>query len=199
MSSLLTLFLSYILLYKYATLITFTFLGAFLLPLPLNTAYFAVGAFASQGYFNILNVWLVAYAVNVLSDFLGYFVTYRYGKDILKILHIKPENKNFVKVEKWLREYSGETIFFTRLTTPFASLVNFMSGLIGVPFKKFAFLDMTGNFIDVSFFVLAGYFLGNYWEEFLKNIQYLGTLIFIIFILTLLARIFGKKYLHILK
>ena len=199
MSYFITAFLSYVLVYKYFALIIFVFVGSFILPFPLNTVYFAVGAFAGQGYFNIFILWIVSYLTNVSGDSFGYFVTYIYGKKILGILHINPENKNLLKVEKLLREYAAETIFFTRLTTPFFNLVNFMSGLIGVPFKKFIFFDMLGNIIDVSFFVFAGYFLGNYWEEFLKNIQYVGLAIFAIFVIVIISRIYLKKHIHIFK
>ncbi len=195
----LTVFLSYLLIYKYLALIVYVFLAAFILPLPLNAAFVALGAFASQGYFNVFVVWIAAFSTNVSADIIGYYITNKYGESIFRKLHINAQSAKFLKIEKWLREYAGETIFFTRITSPFASIVNFISGFIGVPFKKFILADLAGNFIDIVFCVFAGYFLGNYWEEFLINVQYIGIAIFIIFVLSLLVRIYGKKYFKFFK
>lgn len=181
-SSILTILLSYILLYKYATLFLFIFLGSFLLPLPDNTLLFAIGAFSSQGYLNVLLCILVAYFSNVLADILGYYLTHHYGPNILKVLHVKTQSAKFVKVESWLRKYAGVTIFFTRLAGPFGPAVNFLSGLIKVPFKKFLLADLSGNFIDIFGLILIGYAVGNYWENFLKRIEYIGWFIFVFLI-----------------
>lgn len=195
----LSFFFSYILLYKYITLVSFVFIGTFLIPLPLNIMFFVVGAFSSQGYFNVFVCWIVAFLTNVLSDLLGFFLTNKYGEEIFKTLHIDTKNPKFLKIEKWLMEYSSETIFFTRITGPFAPTVNFLSGLVGVPFKKFLLYDIAGNFVDVSFFIFAGYFLGNFWQDFLKNTQYISLFIFLVFILFLLFRFYKKKLSNILK
>ena len=184
-STALTALLSYILLYKYFTLFLFIFLGSFLLPLPDNTLLFAIGAFSGQGYLNVIISILVAYISNVLADILGYFLTYRYGSRIFKLLHIKTENVKFTKAENWLRKYSSITVFFTRLAGPFGPSVNFLAGLIRMPFKNFMLADLGGNFIDIFGLILLGYFAGNYWTSFIKNIQDTGWLVFIIFILYL--------------
>jgi len=155
---------------------------------------FAVGAFASQGYFNIFIVFTTALLVNVFADVFGYFITYKYGNKIMTFFKINIENDKFLKVKRWLRKYAGETIFITRITGPFTQVVNFLSGLTGVPFKKFLLMDVLGNFIDILFFTFAGYFLGNYWQVFLNNIQNIITLIFVVVILYILFRICFKKF-----
>jgi membrane-associated protein len=193
MSYFLTVFLSYVLIYKYATLIIFLFVGAFLLPLPSNALLLAVGALSTQGYFNIFVCWAVALTTNILADIFGYYLTHKYGVSIFRFLHINTGSEKFHKVEKWIKEYAGEAIFFTRITSPFAATVNFLSGLIGVPFKKFLLMDVLGNFIDISAFVFIGYFLGNYWQTFLGNLEYLGILISIVFIVSIFVRIYWKK------
>ena len=188
-----TVLLSYILLYKYLAFILFIFLGSFILPLPDNTLLVAVGAFASQGYFNIFAVIIIAMITNVTADIFGYFLTYRYGNDILKLLRIDAKNAKFVKAEIWLKKYSAVTIFFTRIAGPFGPAINFLSGLIKFSFKKFLLADLLGNVVDLTFFTLTGYFLGNYWQTFLKNIQYFGWLIFLIFVLYLFYKMYLKS------
>ena len=189
-SFILTTLLSYILLYKYLTLFLFIFVGSFLLPLPDNALLLAVGAFASQGYLNVYVCFLVAYSSNVLADILGYYLTYRYGVNILSVLRIKPNNHKFEKVENWLKRYAGITVFITRISGPFGPAVNFLSGLIRMPFKKFIFADLSGNLIDIAGLIFCGYFVGNYWQSFLNNIQYFGWLIFFLFLFYIAYKIY---------
>jgi len=195
MSSVLTIILSYILLYRYVTIIFIVFIGNFLIPLPINIIVFTTSAFASQGYFNIFIIFLVVLVTNILADVCGYFITHKYGDKLLKALHVNVKNDNYIKIEKLLRKYAGETIFITRITGPFPQIVNFLSGLIGVPFKKFIFWDVIGNFIDVSFFVFAGYIVGNYWQVYLDKIEDFGLIAFIaIVIMCILFRIIWKRF-----
>jgi len=171
------------------------FIGNFLIPLPINIIVFTTSAFASQGYFNIFIIFLVVLVTNILADVCGYFITHKYGDKLLKALHVNVKNDNYIKIEKLLRKYAGETIFITRITGPFPQIVNFLSGLIGVPFKKFIFWDVIGNFIDVSFFVFAGYIVGNYWQVYLDKIEDFGLIAFIaIVIMCILFRIIWKRF-----
>ena len=192
-SSILTILLSYVLLYKYITLFLFIFLGSFLLPLPDNTLLFAVGAFASQGYLNVFICFIVAYLTNVLTDIFGYYLTYRYGSGILKVLRVKTHNQHFIRAEYWIRKYAVITIFFTRIAGPFGPAVNFLSGLIRVPFKKFIIADLIGNLIDIAGMISIGYLVGNSWESFLENIEYFGWIIFFVFSLYLVYKIYLRK------
>jgi membrane-associated protein len=98
-----------------------------------------------------------------------------------------------VKLEKGLRQYSGETIFFTRIAGPFGATVNFLSGLIEVPYKQFFIFDVLGNLVDISLFIITGYILGDYWQDFLNKIQYFGLVVFLVFILSILFRIYRQK------
>ena len=56
MNVILTAILSYLLLYRYFALFAITFLSALIAPLPSNTSMLASGAFAEQGFLNIVKV-----------------------------------------------------------------------------------------------------------------------------------------------
>lgn len=166
---LVTSFTSYLLAYKYLALFIIDFASSFLVPIPLNEIILVAGAFASQGYMNVLAVLGTALFANILADVLGYFLTYRYGDVILQVLRIKKDD-NFFRVKKYLENYAYGTIYFCKIVGPFGPSVNFLSGLIRIPFKKFLLFDILGNTSDVLFFVLSGYLVGNYWEKFLENL-----------------------------
>ncbi len=191
MSALLSGFLSFILLYKYWAIFLIICSASFILPLPANAILVALGAFASQGYLSLWGVLITAIMTNIGTDCFAYFLTHRYGKSVLDRLLIRLDGKLAV-LEKNLRTYAFGTIFLTRIAGPFAPYVNFLSGLIGVPFSKFLLADVIGNAPSISFFVLSGYILGNHWQDFLANISLIGGIVIGCFGLYLIYVFFWK-------
>jgi len=192
MNLFLSSFLSFVLLYKYWALFIIVLSSSFLLPLPTNTILVATGAFASQGYMDISVILFLAIIVNVLTDCFAFFLTYRYGKIIIDKFIPKWDGKVF-SVEKYLRNYAFGTIFLTRIAGPFAPYVNFLSGLIGVRFKKFLLADFLGNTIGTIFFVSAGYVLGNYWEIFIDDIWLITLAIFVLLLIYFAYKFYSEK------
>ena len=93
---------SYLLLYKYVALFVFIFLAGIGLPIPSSTLLLAVGAFSSQGYFNLPLSLAIALIANILGDLFDYFLMRKYGTAILK----KNYHKRFsfiVKLEKYIK------------------------------------------------------------------------------------------------
>ncbi len=192
MTLFLSSFLSFILLYKYWGLFLIAFSSAFILPIPENTVLVACGAFASQGYMNVYIVILITIIGTVLADCFGFFLTYRYGNIVIDKLIPKWDKKIF-DIEKHLRNYAFGTIFLTKIAGPFAPYVNFLSGLIGVPFHKFLFADILGNAVGDVFFVLAGYILGNYWQLFIDDTWLASAVVFVIFIIYIIYKTMQRK------
>lgn len=175
-------FVSYIVLYKYTALLLMVFIGSIgLVPVPLNEVILAAGAFAKLGNMNLWAILSISLFGNVLTDMLGYFLAYRYGDDVLRILRIK-KDANFFKVKGYLENYAYGTIYFTKIIGPFGPMVNLVSGLIRIPFKQFLLYDFLGNFTDVIFFVLAGYIAGDYWQDILRNIWIFGAVCIFVFV-----------------
>jgi len=192
MDSILTIALSYLLLYKYLAFFVLIFLGAFILPLPDNLILLATGAFASQGYFSLTAVFILALVTTMTSDILGYFLTRRFEMSVLKFLRI-PE-RHIKTAHHYVEDYTGMTIFITRLAGPFGPAVNFISGLIGVQWHTFVLYDFLGNFVDVVVFLVAGYLLGNYWLVYSDQISIIvasiGTIVLLVFVV---VRLWKKK------
>jgi len=176
--------LSYLLLYKYVAFLTLIFLGSFILPLPDNLILLATGAFASQGIFNFPLTIILAIVVAMASDILGYVLTRKYGIAVLKMLHIK--ESHVTKVHRYVNDYTGITIFITRIAGPFGPAVNFLAGFLKVSWQKFLLFDFLGNLVDIVVYMVAGYILGNYWLDYSGQIgtivAVLGSAILIIFV-----------------
>ena len=187
-----SIFLSYILVYKYFAVFGLIFLGSFILPLPDNAMIMAIGAFASQGYFNLSLSFILAFSANVMADILGYFVTYKYGELAIRKLKIG-NNKYFLKAGDYVKKYAGITVFVTRISTPFGPLVNFLAGFYKVSFKKFIIFDLLGNLIDFSFYMFLGYWLGNYWQYFVGVAGSFGEVIIIIAVVFIAIRIYARR------
>jgi membrane protein DedA with SNARE-associated domain len=176
------LLLSYLLSYKYVALFTFIFLAGVGFPIPLNTLIIAVGAFAGRSYFNLHVSLAVALFANILGDLLGYFLVRRYGNIIAGNNYLKKFplivalERDVEFLEKYIKSHQKITIFLTRFWGTAAVIVNFLSGAIPVKLKTFIIYDALGNFFDISFMILLGFFVGESWQNIIRIGGIMGAL-----------------------
>jgi len=198
MSFIISATLSYLLLYKYVALFFIGYLAALLLPVPSDTAVLAAGAFASQGYLNIYLVLLVSVAGNIAGDLTGFFLARRYGKTLLLKIGFRRiiESKKFTDLEKFIADNSGSTIFMTRFVGQLGPIVNILSGLSNISFKKFLLFEATGEFTDVMILGLAGYFLGSDWQNLTLTIELIGAGLIVVIIAFILSRLYFRRLKH---
>jgi membrane-associated protein len=190
--------LSYLLLYKYVALFVFIFLAGIGLPIPGSTLLLAVGAFASQGYFNLPLSLAIAFIANILGDLFDYFLMRKYGAAIIK----KNYHKRFsfiVKLEKYIKyldEYIKRhqriAIFLSRFLGSASTVVNFLSGLARVPFKTFILYDALGNFLSIAFIVFLGFFISESWQSVASVIGITSTIISVLVLLILVIIVIKK-------
>lgn len=163
MATLLALFLSYLLLYKYIALFLIIFLSALALPAPASAMILASGAFASQGYFNFFAVAATVYVGNVVGDCVGYFLTHRYGQSVIRRTYDK-HAAYFVRLEKYVRGHAALTVFVTRFAGFVGPVVNYLAGLVRMPFPVFFFADAAANLLYALGLSYIGYAVGVYWQ-----------------------------------
>lgn len=167
-------FLSYLLLYKYATLFVIAYLAALILPLPSNTTLLASSAFASQGYLSITIVFLVAFSANVLGDITGFWLSRKYGKNMLMKTPLATilVSQKYIDMEKVFTKNAGITIFTTRFFGGVGPLVNIVSGFSErISLTQFLLYGIPGEFVYVSFFTMSGYYVGDTWLKLLSPIE----------------------------
>jgi membrane protein DedA with SNARE-associated domain len=159
--------LSFLLLYKYVGLFTVSFLAAFILPVPSSSILAAAGAFASQGYFSITTVLVVAFLGNITGDNLGYFLARVYGLSFMRTIGFGKliTSKLYTTLTIYLQHFSYALIFCSRFITTVGPLVNILSGITGIRYLQFFTLGFLGEIAYVLLYGMLGYFLGNEWEN----------------------------------
>ncbi len=192
MDYLLATLLSYLLLYKYVAVSVVSFLAGLILPLPSNALLLAAGAFASQGYISATAVFFFALVSNVLGDSLSYALTRFWGTRIITETRLKRFSA-VVRIEQFVRQHARPTILLTRFFGTPGVVANFLCGLLGVPFRRFVVYDIIGNALDIVCFILVGYGLGVYTENYSDIAQLVGWIILIAVLIFLVFKLFLNK------
>ncbi len=192
MNFLLSGIISFLLVYKYPALFLMVFLSAIIVPFPVDTTLLAVGAFASQGYFNAAIAFVAAFLGNVIGDITSYFVWKRYGRAIIRERYVQ-KYKFFLKLENNVRIYAAPTVFVSRFVGIFGPIVNFLCGYTRVRFESFLIGSVSGNAIDTAWPIILGYIVGGYWENFSSLLGILSAIIASLAVIGTLARIYFRK------
>jgi len=187
-----TLFLSYLLLYKYVALFLIVFAIAIIVPLPANIFLLAAGAFSSLGYLSLPLTLLVAVVANVAGDVVDFLLARYFGVKILKFFKIQ-ENKTWIRIENQLRDHARATIFTSRFVGPLDLIVSLSSGIAKVPVGTFILYDFLGNFLSNVLVIGVGYFAGISWQNFSGLADLISSIIFVVVLIFFIARFFIKK------
>jgi len=186
--------LPYILIYKYWALFFFTFLSSLAVPIPAGTLLVASAAFASQHYFNIWILLLVAVVANILGDNICYWVALHYGEKFFdrfgfsrRILN----SKDFTLIRARIKERPGAIIFVSRFEVMATLSVNVICGLSGVSWRRFMFFEVTGSMASVVFYGMLGYIFGDSWQVVNNLIGNFSIVLFLAIIISMM--LFWKK------
>jgi membrane protein DedA with SNARE-associated domain len=139
MNYLIQVILPFLLLYKYWLLLLITFSSALILPTTPGTFIMISGGFASQGYFSIAWVFVVALVGNIAGDTICFWVARKYGAKILRKVGLGKiiDSKKTKHVERSLHVHAGKIIFLTRFESFSKLAVNIVTGLGNISQKKF--------------------------------------------------------------
>lgn len=190
--SVLSSLLAFLLVYKYFALFVVVFSVAVIVPLPVNAFLLAAGAFASLGYLNLVITVIVAVVGNVLGDVIDYFLARHYGPIIFSKFNVKIPTY-FKRLEEGVHTHARLTVFITRFVGPLDLIVNFLSGLVGIPPATFIFFDFLGNFICTFTVIYTGYLAGNYWQNFSSIVDIAGTILLVVILIFILYKIFIQR------
>ncbi|WP_246102620.1 DedA family protein [Streptomyces piniterrae] len=69
------------------------------------------------------------------------------------------------KTERWFQRHGSKAVFYGRMIPVFRSLISIPAGIERMPIRTFLALTTLGSLIWNAIFVLAGYALGENWEE----------------------------------
>lgn len=162
---------------SYGILIVFvtTFLSCLAMPVPSSLMMLSGGAFAASGDFSITTVAFAAYGGAVVGDQAGYAVGKR-GRDWLQS-KIQPHPKRaeaFSKAQTLTLNWGGPGVFLSRwLLSPLGPYVNFVGGIVEMPWLRFTIWAALGEIVWVTLYVGLGFIFAAHIEEvasFLGNI-----------------------------
>ncbi len=137
-------------------------------PLPSEVILPLAGFAASAGRMNLFAVLLWTTAGSVVGALALYGVGALLGRDrtvaiaarlpLVKVTDIE-------KTEAWFLRHGTKAVFFGRMIPIFRSLISVPAGVERMPLPVFVGLTTLGSAIWNTAFVLAGYALGDNWEE----------------------------------
>jgi membrane-associated protein len=117
---------------------------------------------AGAGDLNIFIMVAVLFAAAVVGDSTGYML----GKTIGVKAFDRPNSfifnqKHLNRTKQFYEKHGGKTIIFARFVPIIRTFAPFVSGVAGMPYRKFISFSALGSLGWVGFLTFAGYFLGN--------------------------------------
>ena len=158
-------------------LIVLTFLMPFL---PGDALIFAIGMIAANNQINFSVIIPLLMIAAILGDNVNYFVGKRFGNYILtndSKFFIK--EKHLIKAKEFFERNGKQSIIIARFVPVVRTIVPFLCGTTGVPYRTFLLFSLFGAFMWVGLIGTIGYFLGTF--EFVKI--HLGKFIIVIIVL----------------
>ncbi|MDR3547685.1 MAG: VTT domain-containing protein [Candidatus Pacebacteria bacterium] len=129
------------------------------MPIPGGLILIAVGAFAHEGYINIIFAFFAAAAGSVTSDVITFYVARHLGRHSAYKRYVE-NHKLMKRVEKYAQEYPKTTIFLSRFIGLVSTPVNAIMGLNQVRLSTFLSMDVLGNAICTTLYLAVGYLIG---------------------------------------
>ena len=101
------------------------------------------------------------------------------------------------RLEAFMRQFPGPTVFVTRFIGTVEEVVSFLAGFSRVPFGIFLLYGVLGNLVADGGVLYVGYFLGNYWQDFTSLFSIIDwILLAAIFIAILFIAMRYRNHLH---
>ncbi len=162
------------------------FFGFFL---PGDSLLFTAGLLASQGYFSIPILVLLAVLGAIFGDQIGYL----FGKEVGPKIFNRNDSfyfkkKHVLDAENFYQKYGKKTIILARFVPIVRTFVPILAGVGKMHYKTFVAYNIIGGTIWGMGITLLGYFLG----QKIPNIDtYLLPIILLIIIVSILPGIFS--------
>lgn len=179
--------------YKYLALFLLTLLSASILPIPPGTIIMASAGLAYQGYFKL--EWVIVSAIlgKVLGDSLSYFLARKYGYKVFSKLGFKHllESQKFKNLRKKIKTHSTLFLFLSRFEISMNLILNIISGISKINYKKFILLTTLGEITQIIIYASIGYFFGSQWKLISSLLS--GGIMLVIIILIIIYFIYKKN------
>ncbi len=137
-------------------------------PLPSEVILPLAGFTASQGDFSLAGALVWTTLGSVVGAVVMYYLGVVLGRDrMYRIWDRLPllSLDDLERTEAWFDRHGRKAVFFGRMVPLFRSLVSVPAGIERMPLPQFIALTTAGSAIWNAVFVLAGYQLGEQWQQ----------------------------------
>ena len=188
--------IQFILLHGYGLLFLWSFLAQFGLPIPAAPLFFAAGALAAMGEFNLFLILLVAISAILLSDVLWYEIGRYRGHSVLSWLcRISLDPDSCVQSsENMFSRHGTHSLLVSKFIPGMNTVTPPLAGIFHMRRIKFFLFNGLGTILFVGSFTGAGFLLGTEAEKYFDRILNMGGLLGGILLGTLLTFILFKYF-----
>ncbi|MFF7200597.1 DedA family protein [Streptomyces sp. NPDC008141] len=159
-------------------------------PLPSEVILPLAGFSASTGQMNLIAALVWTTAGSVIGALALYGVGALLGRDrtvaiaaklpLLKVADIE-------RTEAWFARHGAKAVFFGRMIPIFRSLISVPAGVERMPLPLFLGLTTLGSAIWNTVFILAGYLLGENWQDVTGYVSTYSTVVLVAAVLGVVA------------
>ena len=144
-------------------LIIFAETGLIIMPfLPGDSLLFAVGALTA--FDGALDLWTILISLTtaaIIGDGVNYHIGKKLGHKVFETDSKYFKKEYLIKTQEFYKKWGAFTIVAARFAPIVRTFAPFIAGVGTMPYKKFLVYNVTGAFLWVFTFVLAGHFFGN--------------------------------------
>lgn len=159
------------------------------------------GLFASQGLFKLNElIWFIT-----IGGILGDFTSYYLGKKGARFFRFI-KKQHLEKAERFINKHGHKSIFLGKFIGPLRPIVPFVSGILKMNIKKFAWWSFASTLIWAICNLFIGFFIGrtlgdvDIWSTRIAAfLFYIGIILIIIYILKWLIIKKGKQLFRLIK
>lgn len=110
----------------------------------------------------------------VLGSLFGYYFGLKTGDNF----RTRKENFFFKKryieaTELFFNKYGGRALVLARFLPILRTFTPILAGMVKVPFREYLMYNLIGAFFWVFFMTLFGYYVGVWWPDAKKNLDYI--------------------------
>jgi membrane protein DedA with SNARE-associated domain len=161
------------------------------IPVPSEAIMLFAGFNVSQGDMTLIGIIVAGVAGNVVGSWIAYAVGY-YGRlevlDKNRFIHIN--RKHLDSADRWFERRGDITVLVSRMLPIIRTFISLPAGVARMPFWRFTVFTTIGCIPWVTLLALIGREVGNNWEDWRHNLEYLDYLV-------AAAIVFGLVYLLI--
>jgi membrane protein DedA with SNARE-associated domain len=148
------------------------------IPVPSEAIMLFAGFNVSTGDLTLLEVVIAGVAGNVVGSSIAYAAGY-YGRiellDRNRLIHIN--QKHLDQADRWFERHGDATVFFTRMLPIIRTFISLPAGVARMPYGRFLALTTLGCIPWVTALALIGREVGDNWEDWRHNLEYLDYFI----------------------